>query len=61
MLAESDGEFTMPGTLLVASRQMNHLICDAVVAGTSMNEYAGSLSELPPSFIGEHRVQSVRG
>jgi hypothetical protein len=30
-----------------------------VVASTSMDEYAGRITELPASFVGEHRKESM--
>lgn len=38
---------------------MHHLICYAVVAGTSMDEYAGRVTKLPASFVGEHREEGM--
>ena len=38
---------------------MHHLIGYAVVARTSMDEYAGCVTKLPASLVGEHREESM--
>lgn len=38
---------------------MHHLICYAVIASTGMDKYAGRVTELPASFVGEHRKESM--
>jgi len=38
---------------------MHHLVCYAVIASTGMDEYAGRVTKLPASFVGEHREESM--